>query len=80
MSAGGYHHHLGLNTWAGEGAPPAPPGSTGLVRYEVVLAAPAELDSAVERLERGGLEVDSTGDGALVRDPSRNELALTVRK
>jgi catechol 2,3-dioxygenase len=81
MSAGGYHHHLGLNIWAGEGAPPAPPGSTGLARYEVLLADSGEVDSAVERLERGGVEVNRTEDGALVCDPSGNELVLAaVRK
>ena len=41
VSAGGYHHHLGLNTWAGEGAPPPPPGARGLRSYEIVLAGRA---------------------------------------
>jgi catechol 2,3-dioxygenase len=80
MSAGGYHHHLGLNTWAGEGAPPAPPGSTGLLRYEVLMPAAEALDAAVERLREGGVEVRPGEDGPLVRDPSENELALRLRR
>ena len=45
-SAGGYHHHVGLNTWAGAGAPSPPPGARGLVRFEVVLPDAAAVDAA----------------------------------
>src|SRR3954464_10170378 len=52
VSAGGYHHHLGLNTWAGEGAPPPPPGSRGLREFEVVLpddtCTTAEVKTEIE--------------------------------
>ena len=41
VSAGGYHHHVGLNTWAGDGAPPPPEGAQGLDRFEIVLRTPA---------------------------------------
>jgi catechol 2,3-dioxygenase len=78
MSAGGYHHHLGLNTWAGEGAPPAPPGSTGLRGFEVLLPNEDELDRAVTRLRKGGAVVEPIDGGALTRDPSRNEAVLRV--
>jgi catechol 2,3-dioxygenase len=75
-SAGGYHHHVGLNTWAGVGAPSPPPGARGLVRFEVVLPAAAAVEAAaerlgratiVERLERGVRAADPSGNAVLVR-------------
>ena len=51
VSAGGYHHHVGLNTWAGVGAPPPPDGARGLVRFEVVLPDD-EVEAAAGRLGR----------------------------
>ena len=56
VSAGGYHHHVGLNTWMGEGAPPPPPGARGLDRFEVVLPAIADLDAAEQRLTDSGVQ------------------------
>jgi catechol 2,3-dioxygenase len=76
MSAGGYHHHLGLNTWAGEGAPAPPPGSAGLVRYEVVLPTTEDVEAAVARVRAGGGWVKPIADAVLLRDPSHNELSL----
>ena len=59
VSAGGYHHHIGLNTWAGEGAPPPPPGARGLRSFTIVLpdeaALAATLAAAGER-DRAGEE------------------------
>src|SRR5438309_9281771 len=57
ISAGGYHHHLGLNTWAGVGASPAPPGSSGLRHFTIELPTSRELEGVVERLERGQVRV-----------------------
>ena len=50
VSAGGYHHHVGLNTWAGVGAPPPPEGARGLDRFEIVLPDEASMSAARERL------------------------------
>jgi catechol 2,3-dioxygenase len=78
VSAGGYHHHVGLNTWAGEGAPPPPPGSLGLERFEVVLPDAEALGAVERRLDAAGIEARKDGEGLHVADPSGN--ALTLRK
>src|SRR3954471_15837835 len=56
LSAGGYHHHIGLNTWAGEGAPPPPAGSRGMRWFQVELPSGADVDAAADRLERAGAD------------------------
>jgi catechol 2,3-dioxygenase len=78
MSAGGYHHHLGLNVWAGQGAPPPPPGSTGLRSFDVVFPDGAQLESAVGRLDVGGAAVERLSGGATTVDPSGNNLTLKL--
>jgi catechol 2,3-dioxygenase len=77
VSAGGYHHHLGLNTWAGEGAPPPPADATGLRHFVVALPDKAELDKVLERVREAGIASEQTADGTLVRDPSQNAVILT---
>ncbi len=72
VSAGGYHHHLGLNTWAGEGAPPPAPNSLGLRHFTVVLPDAAELESQLERLRQTEIALEQIEDGWLIRDPSQN--------
>src|SRR2546430_10304762 len=57
MSAGGYHHHLGLNTWAGKGAPPAETGAAGLHHFTVEVPTTDDLDSVRQRLHAGGGEI-----------------------
>ena len=80
VSAGGYHHHLGLNTWAGEGAPPASPGASGLRHYTIEVPQAADLTAISDRLAGAGVAVTDAGDGAfLVDDPSRNRVLLRVR-
>ncbi len=79
VSAGGYHHHIGLNTWAGEGAPPPPPDATGLRWFEVVLPAAADLEALIGRLKAGGVAYDSQDGGVLVRDPSQNGILFSSR-
>ena len=69
VSAGGYHHHLGLNTWHSGGSPPAAPGAIGLESFEVVLRTPAELDRVLARAREAGVEVTGAADGSRVRDP-----------
>jgi catechol 2,3-dioxygenase len=80
VSAGGYHHHLGLNTWHSAGSGPARPGSVGLRSYEVVLPDRAELDRVMGRVRAAGLSVEAAGEGsAAVRDPSGNLVVLLCR-
>jgi catechol 2,3-dioxygenase len=67
LSAGGYHHHIGANTWESRGAPPAPAGTARLLRATIVLPDEDELARVAERA--GGTEIS---------DPSGNPLFLTV--
>ena len=76
VSAGGYHHHLGLNTWVGEGAPPPPAGSRGLARYEIVVPGGDALDEIRDRLAEAGFQPEASGDAIRVADPSGNEVVL----
>lgn len=68
MSAGGYHHHLGTNTWAA-GAPPAGPNDARLLEWELVVPTPADAAAALASLERGGARVERAGGGGVARDP-----------
>jgi catechol 2,3-dioxygenase len=70
LSAGGYHHHIGSNTWESRGASPPPPGSAALRHATVVLPSERERDELLGRLG---------ADSPLVRDPSGNALLLTAR-
>jgi catechol 2,3-dioxygenase len=78
VSAGGYHHHLGLNTWAGEGAPPPPPGSRGLRQFEIRLPGADQLAAEEDRLREASFEPTSEDDGVRVTDPSGNEVVLSA--
>jgi catechol 2,3-dioxygenase len=77
VSAGGYHHHLGLNTWAGEGAPPPPEGSRGLRQFEIRLPAPEQLAAEEDRLREAGFEPARDDDRVRVTDPSGNLVVLS---
>ena len=77
LSAGGYHHHLGLNTWAGPGVPPAPAGTAGLRRFSIELPARADLDQVLARLQAAGIAMSELADGGYqVSDPSANLVHL----
>jgi catechol 2,3-dioxygenase len=76
VSAGGYHHHLGLNTWNSLGAGSPPPGSTGLRSFDVVLSNREELDRVLDRVRSAGSEVEPREQGGLIRDPSGNGVLL----
>ncbi len=79
VSAGGYHHHLGLNTWHSAGSGPPAPGSVGLRSFEVVLPGANELDAVLGRVSDAGLPVEAVPDRGpthLVRDPSGNAVEL----
>jgi len=75
LSAGGYHHHFGANTWESRGAPPPPRDTAALRHATVVLPDAAERAAVAERVEAAGFEVD---DGFVLRDPSGNRLVLEV--
>ncbi|HEX3688206.1 MAG TPA: VOC family protein [Solirubrobacteraceae bacterium] len=80
VSAGGYHHHLGLNTWHSAGSGPAATGAVGLRSYEVVLPDQAELRRVVDRIRAAGLSLEAAGDdSATVLDPSGNPVVLVCR-
>jgi catechol 2,3-dioxygenase len=78
LSAGGYHHHLGANTWASAGATPPPPGSAALRHATIVLPGSAERDRVVARVADAGQEPEIRPEGVLVRDPSANGLLLVT--
>ena len=69
LAAGGYHHHLGTNTWA-RGAVPVTAGDARLVEWEILLPSPADVDAVTESLTEHGISADaSSQDGAVARDP-----------
>ena len=76
LSAGGYHHHLGANIWAGAGAPPPEEDAARLLWYEVMVPTQAGLDAVLERLAQRGIPVQAQDGGWLVRDPAQNALVL----
>lgn len=78
VSAGGYHHHVGMNTWASAGAAPPPAGSAGLRRFDVLVPDADELERLEQRLEAAGTPAVADDGGRLARDPSGNALALVV--
>jgi catechol 2,3-dioxygenase len=79
LAAGGYHHHLGLNTWQSRGGRAPAPGSVGLRDFELRLPDQASLDALLARIEAAELAADPKPGGAtLVRDPSGNGLLLTL--
>ena len=79
ISAGGYHHHLGLNTWAGEGAPAAPDGASGLRHYSIELPSDSDLEPVLDRLAGAGVVVTEVGTDFEVLDPSQNRIRLRPR-
>jgi catechol 2,3-dioxygenase len=68
LSAGGYHHHLGTNTWAA-GAVPAREDDARLLEWELLLPSVADARAALASMEKGGVIVEAAPDGGLVRDP-----------
>jgi catechol 2,3-dioxygenase len=78
VAAGGYHHHVGLNVWAGSGAPPQPAGTAGLRYATMVLPDLSSLERLQERLEAAKRPFERRQDGCYVSDPSRNQLRLVV--
>ena len=78
VSAGGYHHHLGLNTWQGEGAPPPPADAVGLRYFTINLPNQEALDQVIARIDAAGIASNRTEDGLLIHDPSENGVILSL--
>jgi catechol 2,3-dioxygenase len=81
LSAGGYHHHIGLNTWESAGGAPPPPGTTGLYHLALVYPTRAELAGALRRLLDAGIQLDGAADHGVsealyLRDPDNNGVEL----
>ena len=81
LSAGGYHHHIGLNSWAGEGAAPPPPGRTGLYHFAILYPNRRELARAYKRLFDHGVPIEGASNHGVseaiyLRDPDGNGLEL----
>ena len=79
VSTGGYHHDLGLNTWAGEGAPPPPARALGLNRFELVVEEPLELDRLERRLSEAGIGARRENGTVRTTDPFENAVVLEAR-
>src|SRR5687768_4936682 len=81
LAAGGYHHHIGLNTWESEGGSPPPPGTTGLYHLAILYPTRAELADALRRLIDNGIALDGASDHGVsealyLRDPDNNGVEL----
>jgi catechol 2,3-dioxygenase len=79
VSAGGYHHHIGLNTWHSAGAAPAPAGSVGLRSFEIELPDERALEAVLARLDAASIPNTRQHDGAHVRDPFGSGVVLRTR-
>ena len=81
LSAGGYHHHIGLNTWESAAGSPTPPGATGLYHLAIRYPDRGSLADAYQRLQRAGIPLDGTADHGVsealyLRDPDSNGVEL----
>jgi catechol 2,3-dioxygenase len=81
VSAGGYHHHIGLNTWESRGGSPPPPGTTGLFHIAILYPTRAALADALKRLNAAKVELDGASDHGVsealyLRDPDGNGVEL----
>ena len=82
LSAGGYHHHIGLNTWAGRGAAARPPGTTGLYHFAILYPDRRALAAAVRRVLDAGVPLEGAADHGVseavyLRDPDGNGIELS---
>ncbi len=81
LSAGGYHHHIGLNTWAGRGASPAPQGHTGMYHVAFLYPSRRELAKVLKHLIDNNYPIDGTADHGVseavyLRDPDNNGVEI----
>lgn len=80
LSAGGYHHHVGLNVWNGVGAAPNPPDAVGLRYFTINLVNQGEMQSLLERLQGAGTAYEQRETGLFLRDPAENGILIRSRK
>jgi catechol 2,3-dioxygenase len=78
IAAGGYHHHVGANTWESMGAGAPPPGTAALRHATIVLPDAGDRDDVLDRVRTAGIAVEDAPEGTIVRDPSGNALVLTA--
>jgi catechol 2,3-dioxygenase len=78
VSAGGYHHHIGMNTWHSRNAPPAPAGTAGLRFFTLEIPSEEARAAIVARLNAAGITSTQTPDAVIVQDPWQNTLALQI--
>src|SRR5688572_19838298 len=81
LSAGGYHHHIGLNTWQSKNGPPPHPGTTGLFHAAILYPTRESLAKAYNRLLEAGIQLDGAADHGVslalyLHDPDGNGLEL----
>ena len=81
ISAGGYHHHIGLNTWESQAGSPPPPGTTGLYHLAILYPTRAALADALRRLQQAGVPLEGASDHGVsealyLRDPDQNGVEL----
>lgn len=81
VSAGGYHHHIGLNTWESQGGHPPAPGTTGLYHVAILYPTRAQLADALRRVQTAGIPLDGASDHGVsealyLRDPDDNGIEL----
>ncbi len=81
ISAGGYHHHIGLNTWESLGGTPPPPGHTGLFHTAILYPTRSALADALRRLRAANIPLDGASDHGVsealyLRDPDENGVEL----
>jgi len=81
ISAGGYHHHIGLNTWESQGGPPPAPGTTGLYHVAILYPSRVTLGDALRRLQNAGIQLEGAADHGVsealyLRDPDENGVEL----
>ena len=80
FSVGGYHHHIGMNTWAGQNIPPAPENSVGMRYFSLILPTEADKQQLLLNLEKADCPIaDMNGDPIIV-DPSGNKISILVDK
>ena len=81
LAAGGYHHHIGLNTWESAGGQPPPSGATGLYHIAILYPTRAELADALRRVSQAGIPLEGASDHGVseaiyLRDPDHNGVEL----
>ena len=81
LSAGGYHHHIALNTWESAGGKPPPPGATGLFHVAILYPTRGELADALRRVLKASIPLDGASDHGVseaiyLRDPDQNGVEL----